>query len=452
MNQMTPPAPRTGAYSGYRLRTAPPPDPFLSQVGPGTPCGELMRRFWQPVALASELGDKPLLIKVLGESLVAFRDGSGRVGVLLRHCVHRGAGLEFGRIAEHGIKCCYHGWHFDVDGTLIDAPAEPPDSALRRNVCQGAYPAREAAGLLFAYLGPPDQMPPFPNYDTLNLPDNDLVPYCIPHTCSWLQVHENLMDPWHAVFLHSLMGATQITAAWGEMPITEWGEIGDRMYYLTSRRLGDNVWVRFNEVSAPNFGQVGGFWADGSCELLFQRVAATRWTVPNDDTNATIFGLRHFGDAVEGPTGQGRRNLVGKNKLDIYGQTGDRTFEEMQSNPGDWEVIDSQRPIAIHATEHKGTSDQGVVMLRRQLRRLAEAVAAGQTVAHRPAAADGIVPTWTSNTVLRVPARPGQDDEKLLREIGRRVRDAVIAADDLAGAARLAAIQTGLEKVRADLA
>ena len=82
MNQMTPPAPRAGAYSGYRLRTAPPPDPFLSQVGPGTPCGELMRRYWQPVALASELGDKPLLVKVLGETLVAFRDGSGRIGVL----------------------------------------------------------------------------------------------------------------------------------------------------------------------------------------------------------------------------------------------------------------------------------------------------------------------------------------------------------------------------------
>ena len=294
-------------------------------------------------------------------------------------------------------------------------------------------------------------MPPFPNYDTLNLPDNDLVPYSIPHTCNWLQVHENLMDPWHAVFLHSLMGATQLTVAWGEMPITEWGEVGERMYYLTSRRLGDNVWVRFNEVSAPNFGQVGGFWADGSSELLFQRVAATRWTVPNDDTSATIFGLRHFGDAVEGPTGQGRRDLVGKNKLDIYGQTGERTFEEMQSNPGDWEVIDSQRPIAIHATEHKGTSDQGVVMLRRQLRRLAEAVVAGQTVTHRPAAEDGIVPTWTSNTVLRIPARAGQDDDKLLRDIGRRVRDAVMTADDLAGAARQDAIRRALEKVKQEL-
>jgi hypothetical protein len=124
----------------------------------------------------------------------------------------------------------------------------------------------------------------------------------------------------------------------------------------------------------------------------------------------------------------------------------------MQANPGDWEVIVSQRPIAIHAAEYKGTSDRGVVMLRRQLRRLAEAVAAGEAVTHRPAAADGIVPTWTSNTVLRVPARPGHDDEQLLRHVGRQVRDAVIAADDLAGAARFAAIQAALEKVRADLA
>jgi len=452
MNQMTVPPARGNAYSGYRLRGAPQPEPFLTHVGPGTPMGELMRRTWQPVIIASELKDRPVPIRILGEDLVVFRDGLGRVGVLHRRCAHRGAGLEFGRIAERGIRCCYHGWWFDIDGTVIDAPAEPADSALRRTVCQGAYPAHEAIGLVFAYMGPIEERPPFPDYDSFHLAGTQLAPYSLPHPCNWLQVHENLMDPMHAVFLHSRMGNTQLTPAWGEMPITEWGEIGDRMYYVTSRRLGDNVWVRFNEVIVPNLGQVAGFWQDGLEEHLFQRVAATRWTVPIDDTSATIFGVRHFSDDVEGPKGLGNQAEVGPGRLDVYGQGGGRSFAEMQDNPGDWEAMVSQGPIAVHGAEHRGASDTGVVMLRRQLRRFAESVAQGKPVVPLHAAnADGRVPSWTSNSVLRIPRRADMSDDDLLRETGRRVRDAVLAADQLPGEARLAAIRENLQRVAREL-
>ncbi len=293
---------------------------------------------------------------------------------------------------------------------------------------------------MFAYLGPPDQVPTFPDYDTFNLPGVELVPYSISHDCNWLQVHENLMDPLHAVFLHSRMGAVQLTEAWGEMPATEWMEIGDRLCYLTSRRIGDNIWVRFNEVGTPNFGQVGGFWEDGLKEVFFQRVGATRWTVPNDDTHCTIFGLRHFSGELEAK-GIGNKALVGVNSLDIYGQTGDRSYEEMQRNTGDWEAEVSQRPIAIHALETRGTTDRGVVMLRNHLLRALKSPPAPT------AAVGGITPTYTSNTVVSVPALPSVEDRTTLLNVGRMVKDTIVAGNSLAPAERSRIIAERLETI-----
>jgi hypothetical protein len=249
------------------------------------------------------------------------------------------------------------------------------------------------------------------------------------------------MDPLHAVFLHSRMGAIQLTEAWGEMPVTEWLELGDRVCYVASRRIGGNVWVRFNEVATPNFGQVGGFWEDGLAETFFQRVGATRWTVPNDDRTSTIFGLRHFSDELEAK-GIGNKALVGVESLDIYGQTGHRPYAEMQRNTGDWEAEVSQRPIAIHALEHRGTTDRGVVLLRNHLLR---ALAAPPVP---PAAVGGIVPTYTSNTVVGIPAAPGADDRALLRAVGRKVADIVSGGNGLDPRERPAIIATRLQALR----
>ena len=113
-------------YGGYYANRVPAHDPELTEVGPGTPMGEYMRSFWQPVCMALELTDTPRFLKILGEELVAFRDGSGRIGVLHAHCVHRGASLEYGAIQERGIKCCYHGMVFDVDGACLHVPNTMP--------------------------------------------------------------------------------------------------------------------------------------------------------------------------------------------------------------------------------------------------------------------------------------------------------------------------------------
>jgi len=131
---------------------------------------------------------------------VLFRDRSGRLGLLHKNCIHRGASLEFGVIAECGIQCCYHGWHFDIDGTVLATPAESQDSKLSETFVQGAYAVREREGLIFAYLGPPELEPPFPIFDTTTFPDErQIVPFRIQYPCNWLQVVENACDPIHNV-------------------------------------------------------------------------------------------------------------------------------------------------------------------------------------------------------------------------------------------------------------
>ncbi len=150
--------PLSAPYSAYHRVETEDFDEELTRVGRGTPCGEYLRRFWQPVAESSELGDLPRAIRIMGEDLVVFRDGGGRVGVLDRRCCHRGTSLEYGKVMERGIACCYHGWQFDVDGAILDTPGEPPESRIRERTFQGAYPACERDGLAFAYLGQPEAM------------------------------------------------------------------------------------------------------------------------------------------------------------------------------------------------------------------------------------------------------------------------------------------------------
>ena len=189
------PEERGSVYNGYHRVSGAMPDAELTQVGPGTPAGEYFRRFWMPVSMAEEVGELPKPIKVLGEELVLFRDLSGRLGLLHKHCSHRRASLEYGLISERGIRCCYHGWLFDVDGRILETPGEASDSPIRAKLCHGAYPVEEINGLVFAYLGPPEVRPPLPAFDTAALPGTELVPYSIEYPCNWLQVAENPMDP-----------------------------------------------------------------------------------------------------------------------------------------------------------------------------------------------------------------------------------------------------------------
>jgi len=146
----------SSAYRGYVEPHRGGSDELLVRTSRGTACGEYLRRYWQPVALASEIEDVPRLIRVMGEELVIFRDKSGRYGLVHKQCPHRRASMEFGICDERGIRCCYHGWLFDVDGSVLEIPGQPEDIAevIKAKASLGAYPVREFRGLVFAYLGP----------------------------------------------------------------------------------------------------------------------------------------------------------------------------------------------------------------------------------------------------------------------------------------------------------
>src|SRR4051812_3359494 len=170
--------------------------------------------------LSSALQGLPQRARILGEDLVLFRDKTGRLGCLHLHCSHRGASLEFGVITERGLSCCYHGWLYDIDGTILETPGEPADSPLRHETCHGAYPVREHGGLIFGYFGPPEAQPPFFVTDAAALDGNRLHPYYLPFPCNWLQSHENAVDPYHSVFLHTRIAGVQFSEAFGILPST----------------------------------------------------------------------------------------------------------------------------------------------------------------------------------------------------------------------------------------
>lgn len=174
----------------------------LTRVGRGTPMGELLRRYWFPVAATCELRQRPIkAVRLLGEQLVLFRDASGRLGLLDEQCPHRGTSLAYGIIDEEGIRCPYHGWKFDGSGRCLELPAEPADTSLNQRVKARAYPVEELGGLVFAYLGP-EPAPLLPRYD-LFVWDNclrDIGQAWLP--CNWLQIMENSVDPYHLEWLH----------------------------------------------------------------------------------------------------------------------------------------------------------------------------------------------------------------------------------------------------------
>ena len=349
-------------------------DAALTRVDPGSPMGELLRRYWHPVGLAADAGATPRQVRVLGEELVLFRDQAGRPGLLYPRCAHRGASLYYGRIEDHGIRCCYHGWLYDVTGHCLEQPCEPNGGERRDNVRQPWYPLEERYGLVFAYLGPPARKPALPRYDALEeLTAGEFIeaddtsigsggPAIVP--CNWLQHFENVMDPFHVPILHGSFSGPQFVAQMGLMPEVSWETTGRGIRSVQIRKVeGGRTFRRITEallptlrvVPSPRVGHYG-------------RVESIGWVLPIDDTSFRIYVAGRVTEA--GQLGRMRSKFNGKFWWEL-------SAEEHRALPGDYEAQVGQGAITLHSEEHLRTSDKGVALLRRMFKTQLEVIAAG---------------------------------------------------------------------------
>jgi nitrite reductase/ring-hydroxylating ferredoxin subunit len=375
MSISTTPAPSKtnfAAKKGHAYnRSTPHFNEMLVQVGPGTPCGELMRRYWQPVGISEEVTPRPQKVRILGEDLILFRDRKGRPGLLYPRCAHRGTNLYYGKVEEEGIRCCYHGWLFSVEGDCLEQPCEPEFGLQRDQAHQPWYPVQEQYGLVYAYMGPPEKMPILPRYDILE----DLKPGehlqassggfggtdpIIP--CSYLQVYENIMDPFHVYVLHATFSGTQFVPEFAVLPTCDFEYVESGVIYHAYRTLDNGAHVdRTSSALLPNIAMVP------NVELLPGRGAGVTAFVPVDDENFRFFSVRKTTE----PAPQGPRKMFNGKSWD------ELTEHEHQDTPGDYEAQVGQGAITMHSEEVLATSDRGVAMLRRMLLEQMKVVANG---------------------------------------------------------------------------
>ncbi len=352
---------------------------LLIEVGPGTPCGEFMRRYWQPVRASHNVTERPQQIRILGEDLILFRDKEGRPGLLYPHCMHRGTSLIYGHVENDGIRCCYHGWKFDVEGNCLDQPCEPKGGMNRASARQPWYPVRERYGAVWTYMGPPDKMPLLPVFEHMeelapderyNVLDNsfsahadlngpDVAPY------SWLNINDNNMDPFHAYYLHSNFGTTHFTTTAAILPKVDWEEVDVGVIYKAHRSLPDGrdmlrilTWVAPNITVNP--GVVEG--SNGHISIF----------VPVDDNHVRAINLSRVGPDYKRP-------FEGTGLAEMKPWT-EMTFEEHQDAPNDYEAQATQGPNGFpsHSQEHLVTTDKGIGLQRRVLRREIKKVMNGE--------------------------------------------------------------------------
>jgi nitrite reductase/ring-hydroxylating ferredoxin subunit len=360
-------------------RPQPTYEKLLTEVGQGTPCGELMRRYWQPLIASAKVTDRPQQIRILGEDLILFRDKEGLPGLLYPHCMHRGTSLLFGRVESGGIRCCYHGWKFDVEGNCLDQPCEPKGGTNRAAARQPWYPVREQYGVVWTYMGPPDKMPLLPKFEVLeDLGENERYyvldnsfsshadlngPEIAPY--SWLNINDNAMDHFHAYYLHANNGVTHFNDIVKIMPKLDWKEIDRGVIYIAERDLPDGrhmkrivTWLVPNMAVNPVAREGTG----GHVSIF----------VPVDDNHMRAVNIAKVGPDFVRPFAE-----LGLGNIKPWSEM---TPEERQDAPNDYEAQSTQGPDGFpgHSQEHLATSDKGIGMQRRVLRREIKKVQDGQ--------------------------------------------------------------------------
>src|SRR5581483_7379929 len=338
---------------------------LLTQTGPGTPTGELMRRYWLPAMLSEELqaDGEPKQLRLLSERFVAFRDSSGRAGILDEGCPHRGASLAYGRNEECGLRCIYHGWKVDIHGNIMDMPSEPEDSTFRTRIKHRSYPTHEAGGLVWAYFGPSELKPAFPDWPWLSAPDSDREINKVLQECNYAQGLEGSIDSVHSDFLHSsdIRGRPS-----DHRPRLE---VEDRPYgfrYGAIRRpdgeAGKSQYVRITLYVAPCYVLIPIQRRSDGSEVVTHHA----W-IPIDDEHNYFYSIRwnrrgpiaqdHGAQFAIDAEFRPERNRANKHLQDRALMKAGNWSGIMGVNSQDFAVVESMDPIYDRTREHLGSTD-----------------------------------------------------------------------------------------------
>ncbi len=373
----------------------------LTQVGPGTIMGDFMRQYWIPAAISAELepDGEPIRLALLGEPLIAFRDSSGRVGVMDHRCPHRCASLFLGRNEDDGIRCIYHGWKFDTDGNCVDMPNVPESRDFKAKVKAKAYKAVERNGLIWVYMGPRDEAPPLPMIESTLLPECDVQINFVQRECNWLQALEGDIDTSHFGFLH-----------FGNLQRDDFTD-DDPMRYTVENRapdyhVGETPWgTSYGAYRPAGVGQtywrfanfMFPFWTQQPQGKFPMHVHARGW-IPLDDTHTMYVNIfwkqamstaRTLKDGSPWPGAKpgfdylpnttdwfGRWRLAANASndwgLDREAQRNGAIFSGIDGiHLQDQAVTESMGGIVDHTLEHLSPSDQMITRTRRRLLRAA---------------------------------------------------------------------------------
>jgi phenylpropionate dioxygenase-like ring-hydroxylating dioxygenase large terminal subunit len=383
--------------------------------------GTFVRRFWIPVLRSEELPGPdcdPKELRILGEYLVAFRDSSGRVGLFEALCPHRRAPLFYGRNEEDGLRCIYHGWKFDVEGRCVDMPTEPLEFNFQDKVRAEAYPAVEAAGIIWAYMGPPDKRPPLPEYEWMRVAPSHRYYIKYHQRCNFVQAMEGDIDPVHGGFLHSVLGGSSEDSIFDRIlkggGIKDDGLVPGKGAIWESKSnynyvLGDHA-PRYTVKDTP-YGMMGAaahraepgslYWRVYQWLMpyhtMFSSVHGHLW-VPIDDENTAVWctswstgdpipeRIRH--GALHGAwphvgTVDPATSTLRATRENHFMQ--DKAWQRRESYTGirgtreqDTAVVEGMGALLDRSKEHLGTSDTIIIAMRRRLLGLAKALARGK--------------------------------------------------------------------------
>jgi phthalate 4,5-dioxygenase oxygenase subunit len=377
---------------------------LITRVGPGTPMGNTMRRYWIPALLAWELPEPdcpPVRVRLLGEDLVAFRDTSGRIGLLDEYCPHRLVSLFFGRNEECGLRCVYHGWKFDVEGRCVDMMNEPAELSFKNKIRTTSYPTVEVGGIVWAYMGPPELQPPLPNFAWTQVPATHRHVSKVIQENNWLQGLEGGIDTSHAPILHRLITTDssrpgiKLTSPFvrGKAPtlavdVTDYG-----YQYAGIRPLGETeVHIRAYHFIMP-FHQI----RPSLTERGNPSIAGHIW-VPMDDDNTMVYNWEY--SITDEPMNEEDRleRRLGNGPLDVDQTTFrsqrsrennyllDRQVQKTENftgiegiNTQDRAVQESMGRIVDRSKEHLGPADKAIIQARRLLLEAVKTVQAGGT-------------------------------------------------------------------------